>query len=252
MVSVVILNAGMSRRMQQKYPGVPKALIHSSDGQCILGFQLEVLERYEDAIDNVILVVGYKEGQFREYVDSLNLKIARKVRFVVNADYDITDNAYSIHLAIAEYKESEQSILIDGDVIFSGELFRSLLSSPTENTAMARKCELTPEDAKVVLEDGFVRAIGKGLEGAYAYASLIKLGGELLRIFRIEISRSEWWQTWYSAPLTKVLKSLPKQMTVVVAEPGLSMDVDTPEELIEAFEFMSALGTMSTGERKEL
>ena len=235
----MIIDAGQSKRMQSVYPGIPKALIQSKEGHCILGHQLSVLNRFSDYIDEVLIVIGYEQNQFREFMISSSLQIRQKVTFLVNEDYASTDNAYSIHIALNHNKNETSFIFLDGDIVFTSDLFNLLMHDMNENTLIGRPCELTSEDAKVRLVEGYVIGVGKQISGEYAYGSMIKIGGSLLEDFRNEISSAKWWKTWYSAPLTELLKVDTRSMKMVQAPPNTSMDVDTPDELEVAFAFMA-------------
>jgi len=224
--------------MQSKYHGIPKALIQSKEGNSLLGHQLGILNQFIDQINDIILVVGYEQDKFRNFISSLDLPVAKKVSFVVNEDFATTDNAYSIHLALISNMMENDFIFLDGDIVFTSSLFKLVADAETENTLVGRPCELTSEDAKVRVENGFVTGVGKHLPGEFAYGSMIRLGGQLLEFFRTTIEDEIWWQTWYSAPLTAILEDNPDSMELIQAPPDTSMDVDTPDDLDLAIEFM--------------
>ena len=123
-VDIIILNAGLSKRMQKYSKGIPKALLDLFQGYCILDYQLLAIENYFDEIKNIFLVVGYKKELFYEHVKKYKPKIREKIRFVVNERYAETDNAYSVLLAIKEDPNIENLVILDGDILFHPNLFK--------------------------------------------------------------------------------------------------------------------------------
>ena len=228
---VIILNAGQSKRLRPLLKGYPKALYPIYKDISLLKFHLLVLEKYIDKIDRVLLVVGYKKELFEEFVSQLELGIKQKIRFVTNDKYAETDNAYSVYLALVLTNKENCKIILDGDILFHPALFEKLILTQCENALIAEFDEpITEEDSKVLVSNNFAQGVGKEVKGNAIYASMIKLCGAFCQQFLNEISNAEWWTTWYSAPLNKLLKQNPTTVCVLPTAGYKRMDIDVPEE----------------------
>ena len=246
MTDVIILNAGLSKRMQEKYPGIPKALIAPKAGISILEFQLHILEQLRDRIDRVVLVLGYQHERFHEFLESLDLRILEKLRFAMNEDYATTDNAYSVYLGLQVIPDSEQVIIVDGDMVFEAGLLQDLLDHPAASCVVGKRVEHhTSEDAMVVAVCGHVVGVGKEVESDILYCSIAKIGSRILASFRNELADQMWWKTWYSAPLTKLLETAEPVVALLDAGRRYFLDVDQPEELAAVSSRLSQMASRS-------
>src|SRR5690554_2474011 len=86
--NVVICAAGLGSRLGLD---TPKCLVKLGKHRLIY-YLLETLK----AVENISIVVGFKEEEVIEYVKS----IREDVVFVRNPDYSTTTNSYSLHLEI--------------------------------------------------------------------------------------------------------------------------------------------------------
>ena len=94
-------------------------------------------------LNRVIIVVGYKGKELREYIDSQygqQLTAKCQLQFAENPVYDKTNNIYS--LAIVKDKlQEDDTLLIESDLIFSDRLFPMILENPYPNLALVAKYE---------------------------------------------------------------------------------------------------------------
>lgn len=89
----------------------------------------------EAAVQNVI-VVGYEGRKLMDYVSSLT--ITTPIIFIHNDVYDRTNNIYSLALA-KQYLVSEDTLLLESDIIFEESLVDILIDDPRETLALVDK-----------------------------------------------------------------------------------------------------------------
>lgn len=107
--NAVICAAGLGSRLGLD---LPKCLVKIGNHRLIY-YLLNVLHN----VQNIRIVVGFKEDEVIEYVRS----IRNDVIFVRNPDYRTTSNSYSLHLG--SYDLSEPFLNIDGDMFIKQEQF---------------------------------------------------------------------------------------------------------------------------------
>lgn len=225
----IILAAGQSKRLRPFIKDTPKCLLRL-DSDTILSFHIKSLLRC--GISQVLVVVGYKRGQIEEYIRKLKIDA---VKLVVNSLYKRTDNAHSVALALECLDPAGSCVIVDGDIIFDFALLQELVRSDYANVLIADNSgEIAPEDSKVLIEDGFVKAIGKGVNGNAVYTSLIKLSGQFLDRFKEAVGKPKYLGTWYSEPLNEVLRAYPRDVSALLTNGRARFDIDTYSEYLEA------------------
>ena len=242
-IDVIILDAGLSKRMSSYSKGVPKALLTLYDNYSILDYQVSVVSRYLHAIRHILLVVGYRKDMFFRHVNNYKQDVRKRIKFVVNELYSQTDNAYSVFLATRELN-ADSLIILDGDVLFHPTLFERLVKPRCGIcTIVDFDAEITEEDSKVLVKDDYVQKIGKRVNGNGIYCSMIMLSGNFLKKFIGELQNSVWWTTWYSEPLNILLKKEPNVLRAIPTNGLPRMDIDTPKEFLEAKKFFARFQT---------
>jgi len=233
----IILAAGQSKRLKPLIDDRPKCLL-ALNGETILSYLINSL--FKCGAAEVIVVVGYRRDQIVDYIERMEWKT---VRTVENTIYSETDNAHSVALAL-EYvnPQKDSCVILDGDIIFEISLLSELLNSNHENILAAdNTTKIDVEDSKVLVEDCFVRAIGKDVNGNAIYTSLIRLGGRFLDRFKEEVQKPEYKETWYSKPLNTVFKSFPREVFALLTNGRLRLDIDTYSEYLEAKEIFKTI-----------
>ena len=106
-------------------------------------------------LNRVIIVVGYKGKELREYIDSQygqQLTAKCQLQFAENPVYDKTNNIYS--LAIVKDKlQEDDTLLIESDLIFSDRLIPMIVDNPYPNLALVAKYETWMDGTMVRLDD---------------------------------------------------------------------------------------------------
>ena len=109
-------------------------------------------------LSRVIIVVGYKGKELREYIESRYLSATShqpsvlNIEFAENPVYDKTNNIYS--LAIVKDKlQEDDTLLIESDLIFSERMIPMIVDNPYPNLALVAKYETWMDGTMVRLDD---------------------------------------------------------------------------------------------------
>lgn len=157
----IILAAGMGSRLRPLTEKVPKCLVPVA-GRPILEWQLTAFE--SGGIRDVTVVVGYRAGQVKEFCGKRSNKAV--VRVVENAEYEVTNNLYSLTKALSLSKEP--CFVCNGDVVFDAHIVRAMSEAPSNLIGVVPNT-YNDESMKVVVKDGLIRAISKAIPREYAY-----------------------------------------------------------------------------------
>jgi choline kinase len=116
-MKAVILAAGQGTRIRSVHGEHPKCLIEV-DNTTILDHQLDALSMV--GINDVAIVVGYEKEQIIAHVNARTL-LGPRIRFIENPAFAITNNIYSLGLAL-DWLRGDSFIVLNADVIFNPEI----------------------------------------------------------------------------------------------------------------------------------
>lgn len=229
-MKAIILAAGQGRRLWPFTANCPKCLLPIGAGS-ILEQQLANLEGA--GIREVVLVCGFGIERIRTALAAFQGKLSVKLRY--NPFYALADNLVSLWTARAEM--DRDFLLLNGDNVFHPQILQHLLA--TEDCCclmIRRKVCYDPDDMKLHVQDGQVRAIGKSLPAAHAESvGIMRFAGEgrrcLLGILEELVARAG--TTSKLRYVAGVQRLIDLGHPVVGCEVGDLpwADVDTPEDL---------------------
>jgi len=181
----IVLCAGRGGRLRPYTDETPKCLL-SFGGKTILERCLDGLQA--GGVGDIVLVVGYRREMIERFVDERGYPA---VAFVVNEDYDHTNTAVSLNLALKKTSADVDVIVVNGDVLFDPGILADLVSLPVSHgAAVDADISLDGEEIKVVVSDGRIVRIGKELDPRECLGEAIglyKIGreaiGDLIRIY---------------------------------------------------------------------
>ncbi|MDY0059938.1 MAG: aminotransferase class I/II-fold pyridoxal phosphate-dependent enzyme [Myxococcota bacterium] len=130
-MKVIILAAGLGRRMQPLTDGCHKTLL-TVGGQTVLGRILDSL--LARGLRGWTLVTGYRAADVRSFVETTYPDIP--VTFIHNERYESTNNIYSLALAFEQLEPDDDILLIESDLVFAPEILDRLLDSVHPNVAL--------------------------------------------------------------------------------------------------------------------
>ncbi|MBE6261740.1 MAG: aminotransferase class I/II-fold pyridoxal phosphate-dependent enzyme [Prevotella sp.] len=154
-MQAIILAAGMGRRLGDYTKDNTKCMV-PVNGVRLIDRLLGQLSK--QPLSRVIIVVGYKGKELREYVESTYLKPQAsnlkplKIEFAENPVYDKTNNIYSLAL-VKDKLQEDDTLLIESDLIFSERLIPMIVDNPYPNLALVAKYETWMDGTMVRLDD---------------------------------------------------------------------------------------------------
>lgn len=146
-MQAIILAAGMGRRLGELTQNNTKCMVEVNGVRLIdrLLTQLSAL-----SLKRVVIVTGYEGAKLQQYV-GIEYK-GLSVEYVHNPVYDKTNNIYSLSLARNQL-QSDDTLLIESDLIFEDTLFRMILDCPDQNVALVAKYESWMDGTMVRIDD---------------------------------------------------------------------------------------------------
>ena len=150
-MQAIILAAGMGRRLGDYTKDNTKCMV-PVNGVRLIDRLLSQLAK--QPLKRVIIVVGYKGKELREYIESTSNThhSTLNIEFAENPVYDKTNNIYS--LAIVKDKlQEDDTLLIESDLIFSERLIPMIVDNPYPNLALVAKYETWMDGTMVRLDD---------------------------------------------------------------------------------------------------
>jgi L-glutamine-phosphate cytidylyltransferase len=151
-MKAVILAAGQGTRIRSVHGEHPKCLIEV-DNTTILDHQLDALSMI--GINDIAIVIGYEKEQIIAHVNTRRL-LTQKIHFIENPAFAITNNIYSLRLAL-EWVRGDSFIVLNADVIFDPEIL-DVAVRPHAPISMIVDPLWRDETMKVViLEDHVIR-----------------------------------------------------------------------------------------------
>jgi L-glutamine-phosphate cytidylyltransferase len=156
-MKAVILAAGQGTRIRSVHGEHPKCLIEV-DHTTILDHQLDALSMV--GINDVAIVVGYEKEQIIAHVNARTL-LSRRIRFIENPAFAITNNIYSLWRAL-EWVCGDSFIVLNADVIFNPEIL-DVAVRPYAPISMIVDPLWRDETMKVVILDDHVIRMSKNI-----------------------------------------------------------------------------------------
>lgn len=195
-MKAVILAAGVGSRLRPITEVKPKCMVNVA-GMPILEHQISA---YLNAgVAEVIVVAGYRANELAEWCEQ---RYPSRVRTVINEEYSITNNMYSLYL-VRDEVGAEEFVLSNGDVVFDPDIIRDVVNHAEGDLIACDAGSYSEESMKIVVRDGRTIDISKEISGAEAYGNSIdlyrfskstskKLFDEIIRTIEIEQQRSDW------------------------------------------------------------
>ncbi|MGE5604904.1 MAG: aminotransferase class I/II-fold pyridoxal phosphate-dependent enzyme [Bacteroidota bacterium] len=131
----LILAAGMGKRLGKHTQEQTKCMI-KVNGKTLIERMLDALLSIK--ITNVIMVVGYYGEKLQNFLGSDYKGI--KITYVINENYDTTNNIYSLWLA-SQYLVSDDTLILESDLIFEERILKNIIDNPNKNLAVVAKYE---------------------------------------------------------------------------------------------------------------
>ena len=144
-MQAIILAAGMGRRLGD----------YTKDNTKVRLIDRLLGQLAKQQLNRVIIVVGYKGKELREYIASQygqQLTANCQLQFAENPIYDKTNNIYSLAL-VKDKLQEDDTLLIESDLIFSDRIIPLIVDNPYPNLALVAKYETWMDGTMVRLDD---------------------------------------------------------------------------------------------------
>src|SRR3954468_12325830 len=141
-MKAVILATGCARRLRPYSDGTAQTLLPVRDVPIL---RRTITCSLRDGFDQFVIGTGYLEHMVREAVGGWFPGL--DVTYVINPDFQTTNNAYSL-LLMREHVEHDGFILLDGDVVFDLGVVEELIERGPDCLAVRSVGEIGIEEAQ--------------------------------------------------------------------------------------------------------
>lgn len=146
-MQAIILAAGMGKRLKSLTEHNTKCMV-KVNGVTMIERALRILDKKH--LSRIVIVVGYEGKKLIEHIETLN--IHTPICYIDNKVYYKTNNIYSLSLA-KEYLCSEDTLLLESDLVFQEEIIDLLLEDERETLALVDKYESWMDGTCMVLNE---------------------------------------------------------------------------------------------------
>ncbi|MFX1279857.1 MAG: sugar phosphate nucleotidyltransferase [Promethearchaeota archaeon] len=179
-MKVIILNAGIGKRLAPLTNNLPKCLVKIDERNTILDHQLKIITKV--GFTDFIIPTGPFENKIKKHIKNNYPFI--KIQYVNNPIYDKSNYIYSLYLA--KKIVDDDILFLHGDLIFSEKLVKLILDSKEIDCVLVNKEIPPPEkDFKAIIIDERIEKIGVNLTGSNA--------AFLAPLYKLSIGFMEQW-----------------------------------------------------------
>lgn len=147
-MQAIMLAAGMGKRLGEYTKDNTKCML-PVNGVRLIDRVIEMLAKRN--IAKLVLVVGYQAQHLIEHIgERYNDRI--KIQYILNEEYDKTNNIFSLALAKQQLIEDD-TILLESDLIFEEGILDLLLECPDKDVALVAKYESWMDGTMVRIDD---------------------------------------------------------------------------------------------------
>lgn len=147
-MQAVILAAGMGKRLGELTKSNTKCMIEVNGVKLIDRMLKELAELN---LSRVVIVIGYEGQKLVDHIGNRYDGILR-IEYVNNPIYDRTNNIYSLALT-KQYLESEDTLLLESDLVFESAMLHLLVDNPYPNLALVAKYETWMDGTMVRIDE---------------------------------------------------------------------------------------------------
>lgn len=172
MIEVIILAAGVGSRLRPITLDVPKCMV-PVNGVPLIGRLIKQLQQHSN-ISRINIVLGYKSDIVIEYLKDCN------INFIINRDFESTNNMYSFYLATKSLPNLNDIIIINADCIYDDKIITSAFESDS-SCIMTDENFFNEESMKVEVNDNYVIGISKAYpkkENTFTSIDFYRLKGD--------------------------------------------------------------------------
>lgn len=207
MTNVIILAAGVGSRLRPITDLVPKCMISINDVPLIERL-VNQLKSYGNSMEiKINVVLGYKSEVVIDYFKTSD------INFIINEDYEVTNNMYSFYLATKNISNLLDMVVINADCIYENEIIEKCLNSKT-SCIMADYNFFNEESMKIEVINDIVKGIAKTYEkgnNIFTSIDMYKLfGNESKEMIShvAEVINSGERNSWTEVAINEIVKNV--------------------------------------------
>lgn len=241
-MQAIILAAGMSKRLRPLTDTTPKCLLKVGE-KTILEMTINNIQK--NGITEFVMVTGYRENMIKDFISANFPKLS--IKYLTNSDYENNNNSYSLWMT-KDYI-SEDSILLDSDILFDFRIISKLLESEhNDSLAVNTNHNLADEEIKVIVDStNKILHIGKELDPPKCYGESIGIEKfshsffkQLGDILERKIVKEKNVNEFYEKSFQELYNEGNAMYAIDVSE-YKSMEIDFPEDLHRAQEEVKSI-----------
>lgn len=196
----IIMVAGQGTRLQPLTLKHPKSMYKLDENTTLLQRMVRLIKKHDSNAD-IVIVTGHMHKAIEEQVSG--------VRFIYNPFYGVTNSIASLWFAIDEL-DTENVVLIDGDIVMSDDLIREVMCKPVDKPFVLVDSSIkTDGDYNVEISGEHVLVMSKDLDNYYGeYAGVTKLDRDSALQMREEIVNmieGGFYDQWYENSLVQLI-----------------------------------------------
>ena len=196
----IFMVAGKGTRLQPLTLKHPKSMYKLDENTTLLQRMVRLIKKYDNNAD-IVIVTGHMHKAIEEQVSG--------VRFVYNPFYEVTNSIASLWFAKDEL-DTDNVVLIDGDIVMSDNLIREVLCKPVDKPFVLVDSSIkTDGDYNVEISGDYVLVMSKDLDNYYGeYAGVTKLDHDSALQIREEMEsmiEEGFYDQWYENVLVQLV-----------------------------------------------
>ena len=147
-MQAILLAAGMGKRLGEHTKDNTKCMVEVNGVRLI---DRVITNLSGLGLSRLVIVIGYEGRKLVDYIGSRYDDVL-KIEYIENPIYDKTNNIYSLALA-KDVLCSEDTILLESDLIYNADMLRLLTGCPDPNVALVAKYEPWMDGTMVQIDD---------------------------------------------------------------------------------------------------
>jgi choline kinase len=238
-VRAIILAAGTNSRISSYAHDVPKCLLRI-DASTILERQIGFLTKSGLKKEDIFVVSGHMNEKIAMIHSSL----------LLNRNYRITDNAYSLYIALEflhklpQVRSEDEVLVLDGDLVYDRGLISKVVKDDCRNILVTRKEHLlngSKEEVVLVDDTGRINNICRfsdvnnknsgtmKFKKQLVYTGILKMSDSTARKFNQLLGEKKCWTYWYTMTLARLLDTV-TFFSFLLPASSFCFDIDTSED----------------------
>lgn len=196
----IFLVAGKGTRLQPLTLKHPKSMFKLDKDTTVIKRMVDLIRKFDDEAD-IVVVTGHMHKSIENEVNGAT--------FVYNPFYEVTNSIASLWFA-KEHLDTDNVVLIDGDIVMSEKLIREVVCQPVDRPTVLLDSSIKLDgDYNVEVSGEHVLVMSKELESYYGeYAGMTKLDGKSAQLMKAEMEsmiEEGCYDQWYENVLVQLI-----------------------------------------------